>query len=110
MHGKQATTVSTGSRQSTRTRPPRMFTLTGAAGGEEGSVGKRQQCDWSPREDSWEESVFTWYEQLAQSPVPRRIVADQEALIGRLPDGYAERDDRDAPSSLPDEPVRALRQ
>ncbi len=87
-----------------------MSTLTGAAGGEEGSVGKRQQCDWSPREDSWEESVFTWYEQFERSSLRQRIVAEQQAPIGPLPDGYAERDDRDAPSKLPDKPTRALHQ
>jgi hypothetical protein len=73
-------------------------------------VGKKQRWGWHPREDSWEEAVFSWQEQVERSFLRRRLGAEQEAAAERLPDDYAERDEPDPPSRTAGPEVRAPHQ
>jgi hypothetical protein len=63
-------------------------------------VAKKHEWGWHPREDSWEEAVFTWHEQVERTFRRRRSGAEQEALAEAPRDEYAERDEPDAPSRV----------
>ena len=73
-------------------------------------MGKRQQRGWHPREDSWEEAVLSWHEQVERSSLRRRFEAEQEAVAEHLHDDRTEPDEPDVPSRFLDKDIRAPRQ
>jgi hypothetical protein len=63
-------------------------------------VANKHQWGWHPREDSWEEAVFSWHEQVERTFLRPRPRAEQEASAEHRQDDYAERDEPDASSRV----------